>query len=179
VVNIEQLYRRAKDDLDGYEDRLFRELTVRLRPFAYRMTGDSKEAEDAVQDAMVHIINGYRKGTFKDSFFAWAHTVLKHTVYNRARKVRRRRKLMETFKRQTDNWTFQPNLDLESRLFDCLRALVLSNRRYARVLNLQYQGYGTEQICSKLKVTRGHFYVLLSRARVALRTCLDNGGPNE
>ena len=178
-MNIEQLYTRAKSGSEDYELRLFAELTVRLRLFAYRMTGDMEEAKESVQDAMVHIVDGFRKGTFEYSFTAWAHAVLKHTVYNRARKVRRRVQLLQTNVWQTDNWVFQPDLDLEARLFECLRELIRSNQRYARVLNLKYQGFGTQQICAKLKVTRGHFYMLLSRARIALKACLDKGEPDK
>lgn len=83
------------------------------------------------------------------------------------------------YSEETDLQTFRPDPDLEMNLARCLRRLIQSYPRYARVLNLKYQGYSTEQICEKLRITRDNLYVLHSRARAELKGCLAKGGPDK
>ncbi|MCP4703685.1 MAG: hypothetical protein GY865_03665, partial [candidate division Zixibacteria bacterium] len=49
------------------------------------------------------------------------------------------------------------------------------NRRHARILNLHFLGYTTEEICSRLEITKTNMYSLLSRARSMLELCLNKG----
>ncbi|MDH4034538.1 MAG: hypothetical protein OEV80_12145, partial [candidate division Zixibacteria bacterium] len=65
---------------------------------------------------------------------------------------------------------------LKRRLLDCLKKIRSTNLRYARILNLQYQGFDTEDVCRRLAVTRSNLYSLLSRARTVLELCLEEGG---
>jgi len=57
-------------------------------------------------------------------------------------------------------------------LVECLRELIRGFPRYARVLNLVQQGYGTEEICERMTISRNNLYVLLSRGRKVLKDCI-------
>ena len=56
-----------------------------------------------------------------------------------------------------------------------MKKLILANNRFARVLNLVYQGYKNDEICQRLSINSGHFYVILGRSRERLRHFLDGG----
>lgn len=174
-MTIDSLYDQAKHGDSDAELRLFNELSVRLSLFAYRYVGNQEDAKDAVQEAMIQIIAGFRDKSIESSFSAWSYAVLKHVIWSRARKRRRRRGLLARHVEEIDLQEFRPDPDLEIRLARCLRQLVQSHPRYARVLNLKYQGYTTEQICKRLGITRDNLYVLHSRAQAQLKACLDRG----
>jgi DNA-directed RNA polymerase specialized sigma24 family protein len=70
-------------------------------------------------------------------------------------------------------WTADPQF--EKVLIDCLRKICAGNNRYARILNFFYQGFNTEEVCRKLKISAGNAYVMLGRARSLLKTCLEMG----
>ena len=61
------------------------------------------------------------------------------------------------------------------RLLDCLKKVNQTNTRHARILNLHYQGYTVTDICGKFKITRNNVYIILSRARLMLKVCLEKG----
>jgi DNA-directed RNA polymerase specialized sigma24 family protein len=50
-----------------------------------------------------------------------------------------------------------------------------ANKRYARILVLRYQGYSAEEICDEFKITSKNLYMILSRARVLLKRCIETG----
>ena len=67
---------------------------------------------------------------------------------------------------------------LKEQLLFCLERVGQSNRRYARILNLYYQGYTTDEVCLRLGINANHSYVALWRARSLLEICLEKGDIN-
>ena len=109
------------------------------------------------------------------SFSAWAYQVLKNRMlaYFKAKKVQEDRRANES---DGDTAAFyEVNPELTQQLRECLRKVGSANQRYARVLALHYQGYTTNEICDRLNIKEGNFYMLLSRARQMLMTCLSDG----
>jgi RNA polymerase sigma factor (sigma-70 family) len=174
-LSIDSLYEQARAGDEAAERQLFEQMTVRFRLFAFRRIRDQEESKGVVQDAMVRIITGYREQQFDWSFASWAYTVLKHEVLNHIKKVRRRQQLLADNQPSTE-LLWRPNPDLEMRLSECLRELVRSNRRYARILNFKHQGYDTQQICGRMNINPSHLYVIHSRAKQALKACLEREG---
>ena len=109
---------------------------------------------------------------FNVSFAAWAYKVLENKLlyYYRTKKSRSDRFAGEA---EVDGVAAQLNPSLKLKLLDCLRKIHAANRRHARILNLRYQGYDTEEICSKIGITRNNVYIILSRARSMLKQCLE------
>ena len=91
--------------------------------------------------------------------------------------IKKRRKLaLET--EIEDDMPAQPwgaDPDLKNQLLDCLRQLCETNSRYARTLTLHYQGFGTDDICDRMKVSKTNSYAILCRARALLKKCLEKG----
>ena len=65
--------------------------------------------------------------------------------------------------------------DLKRRLLGCLQKICRQNVRYARILNLHYQGYKTGEVCGRMDVRPATLYSVLSRARSMLEDCLEKG----
>ena len=76
---------------------------------------------------------------------------------------------------ETERNPAPPDPDLKKQLIDCFKKISDTNLRHARIINLHYQGYTTEEICIKLNIKKNNAYVLLNRARTALEQCLEKG----
>jgi len=173
-LSINALYQQAVDGDKSAENQLFELLTVRLRLFAYQRVGDEDVAHEVVQDALTIILDKYRRVGIHSSFAAWAHQILKNVIFNHARTQIRRKRIMESQPADVDS-AAAPNVSpgFERSLIDCLRKIAQTNPRYARVLNLKYQGYTVNEICERLEMSSANLYVTLLRARKALAHCLD------
>jgi RNA polymerase sigma-70 factor (ECF subfamily) len=175
-LDINDLYEKARVGGANDQDRLFEVLSVRFRLFACQRIRNEEDAKEVVQDALLKVSDQYRQIEIRVSFGAWAYKVLINELRNYIRKKTRRGDLMETSDRIDGAiGAWEPDPDLEPQLVDCVRKLARRNLRYARILNLRYQGYGAEAICRKLDISANNFYVILSRARAMLKSCLEKG----
>jgi len=176
-LSINKLHKAVLDEKSGAEENLFRELSVRFRLFTYQRIVDEETANDLVQEALATILREYRQTVFEISFSAWAYHVLINKLRNYYRQRKRHGSLFEPkwdMDSQPDSW--QPEPMLESALIECLGELGQTSLRFARILYLRYQGYGTDDICAKLDISADNFYVVLSRSRSLMRKCLDKKG---
>lgn len=155
------------------EEQLFRCLSERYRMFVGQSIRDRHDAEDVVQSTMAVIFSKYKEVKFEHSFAAWAHGVLNFEIM---KYYRRKANHNVIFSPPADDEkgvpTINPNPVLRRRLFACLEQLCRVNKRYASVLSMKYQGLDTESICRALDIRPNNFYVLLSRSRAALKSCL-------
>lgn len=159
------------------EEQLFFHLTVSFRRFARRRIWTEEDAEEIVQDALTKIAMKYKDIEFTESFTAWAYFILKCGIIDHLRS-KQRREDRDARMKQMGRWqaSSNPNPTFETRLLDCLKKVSRANIRYARMLNLHYQGYTTGEICEKVKITSNNFYVTLSRARAIMVECLGTKG---
>jgi RNA polymerase sigma factor (sigma-70 family) len=145
---------------------------------AATILGVRQDAEDVAQEACATVLKKYKKESFTVSFETWALGVLKKKVMEYRRKLRRRAREVAS-----DTDTAGPRQAIEPeprhllkiRLVDCAKKLVRKHPRYARVVNLVYQGYKTDEVCRRLRITPNNMYVTLSRGRSALAGCLETG----
>lgn len=175
-ADINTLFQTARTGDREAEKRLLEGLFVRFRLFAYQKVWDEDEAAELAQEALVIIAREYSGLEIEKSFAAWAYRVLENRLmsYFRTRRVRREALEREGLDRPPES-AGDPQPDLKRKLLDCLRKVGSANRRYARILNLHYQGFSTGDVCRKLRMTANHSYVMLSRARDMLERCLDTG----
>ena len=173
-MTINGLHARVVDGDEAATEQLFQTLSVRFEVFVELRIGDKEDAAEVVQDALVTITSKYRGIVFESSFAAWAYGVLENKLlhYYRSRGIK------EKF--FADNPAAveagaAPSTDptLIRRLLECLRKVSDVNSRFARILNLHYQGYNTEEVCSNMKVSQSNYYALLSRARSLLKSCIE------
>jgi RNA polymerase sigma factor (sigma-70 family) len=172
---MEELVQKAIDGDKKAEKEIFDYLFVRFKYLAKRTVGES-DCEDLAQEACMTILEKYKNEEFTVSFTAWAYGVLKMKIGNYLQSGRRRfdKEAYPVNDIEVTASTQDPTL--KKILIDCLRKISRSYIRYARALNLAYQGYDTEEACSKLDMNPNHYYVTLNRGRSLLKSCIEEGG---
>jgi RNA polymerase sigma factor (sigma-70 family) len=159
------------------EKLLFKTLDDIFSLFVQQKVWDSSFAEEITQDALMVVSTKYKTIEFETSFTAWAYKVLQNSVlkYYRTKKIKERKftEYSEKFKpSEATELSAEANLNLKK----CLKKINQHNTRYARIINLRYQGFSTEEICQKMNLTRNNVYTILMRARSLLKQCLETGG---
>jgi RNA polymerase sigma factor (sigma-70 family) len=174
--SLTDLCERARTGDTLAETQLLERLTARFRYFARQRIWNAADADELVQEALVVICREYKGLTITQSFAAWAWKVLDNRIlaYIRSQAARNRR--IDRDAPDADAFA-APASDPEvrRRLIDCLGRIGKVNQRYARVLNLHTQGYGTEEICARMELKPNTLYSLLHRGRAMLRSCLETG----
>ena len=153
---------------------LFRYLLVRFKTIAKRRIGTTADAEDVAQEACVTVLEKYKAATYRKGFPAWAYKILRNKIGNYY-KVRPDRDSRVDVDRMPEALSVPPDCDTKIMLIRCLRQIMKKKPTYARILNLVNQGFKTEEICCRLKITSNNFYVTLSRARKVLKKCMERG----
>ena len=159
------------------EQEMFQFLLARFNYLA-RQRVSEEEAQDIAQDACLTILKKYRTDAPQERFMAWAYKVLRSKIGNYYQHRAIHRRVMADIPAGDYAHRLQAaNADPETRrkLIDCIKRLTRSYPRFARVLNLVYQGYSTREICEQLGIKPGNLYVILGRGRKLLSECLDNG----
>jgi RNA polymerase sigma-70 factor, ECF subfamily len=176
----------------------FRRQIEDLRPYLLRYAAlqlrDSAAAEDAVQEALLAALAGEANFAGRSNLRTWLTGILKHKIVDAIRRQSRERTAAELdpgsdaeefdglFDRrghweETPNAWDQPEGALGQKQFlaaleACLRALP---ERTARVFMMrEHLGMDTPEICKELGITATHCWVMLHRARMALRLCLSD-----
>lgn len=169
----------------------------RLLAFARLHLRDAALAEDAVQDALMAAIEKDASFAGRSGYETWVFGILKYKILDTLRAQKRQGKLMpledegddEAIDRQfqhngrwqeearPSSWG-EPEAVFESerfwRVFDaCLIALP---DNAARVFSLrELMGLSTAEICRALEIRENNCWVILHRARLRLRACLEKG----
>jgi len=170
------LYCLAKEGNRAAEQSLFACLSERFRAFARRRYWGEESYEDIVQDALATISREYEGLQITSSFAAWAYKVLKNRMLTVKRTQRLRARWTIPMAEAMELLCVESvEPDLGYRLLRCLEKIGQANVQYARILNLHYQGYTTEEICARINIPRNTFYTILFRARAMLRNCLEKG----
>ena len=160
----------------GSEENLFGKLFVRFRLFALKRV-DEEKATEIAQDACVTVFKKFRHKISPDEFMPWSYGVLKMTM-KRHHQIDSRRREREIELPEgvelPDLRTPDPMLHLH--LNACLDWLARNHGRYAEIFNLHRLGYTTSEVCAKLKLNSGQYYVYLGRSRIILQECLEIKG---
>ena len=147
-------------------------------------------AEDAVQEALVAALVAEPGFAGRSNLRTWATGILKHKIVDAIRRSSRERPLeaeddaaeFEALFDERGHWHQHPEAwpapdgALEEKQFfaaleRCLEGLP---QRTARAFLLrEHMGLETAEICKELGVSATHCWVLLYRARMALRECLE------
>jgi len=168
----------ARNGDEAAERIVFQWLHVRFKYLAKRIIGDERH-EEIAQEACVTVFEKYRTESFKVSFESWAFGVLKMKIGNYLRRQKRRSPLHTPLDENIRHENYScPDPELRATIVRCLESIAKSFPRYARVIDLNYRGFTTSEICEELRIKPGNFYVLLQRGRDVFRRCLDNGGPS-
>ena len=170
-------------------DYLFKYALIRLR--------DPGRAEDVVQETFLAALKGGRTFAGRSAEKSWLVGILKNKIYDHYRTASRETSFTDLefyadeesdrfvpdgcFK---DGWIHElgpldwasPGASLDSELFwktfrDCSSHLPAN---VATVFNLrEVDGMASKDICGLLKISESNLWVMLHRARMALRRCLE------
>lgn len=176
--------------VDQHGDYLFRYAVVRLR--------DESLAEDCVQEALLSAIQALASYGGKATERTWLTGILKHKIIDHFRKHSREVPLdpSETdisvfdplFERDDEfvdhwhdslsprTWRRSPDEALqENEFFGVLQGCMSKlPERVASVFTLrEMNGLDTDEICEILAVSSSNFWVMMHRARMALRRCIE------
>jgi RNA polymerase sigma-70 factor (ECF subfamily) len=148
---------------------------------------DRNAAEDAVQETLVAALAGEAGFGGRSNLRTWLTGILKHKIIDTIRKGGRETPIesdeaLEALFDANGHWpTFpaawdDPDRSLEQKQFFVALELCLQGlpEKTARAFMMrEHMGLETDEICKELGVTSTHVWVLLYRARMALRKCLE------
>ncbi|HET6491667.1 MAG TPA: sigma-70 family RNA polymerase sigma factor [Burkholderiales bacterium] len=167
-----------------------------LLRYALLQLRDQTAAEDVVQETLLAAIEGSGRFTGKSSVKTWLTGILKHKIIDHLRRHGREQPLLGDgadserseaeaadalfasdghWREAPANWG-DPDRAFENRRFwevfeTCAK---LMPARTARVFTMrEVLGLPTEEICKELGITTTNCWVMLHRARLSLRACLE------
>jgi len=174
----------AESWVDRYGEILYRFALVRVK--------NPDIAEDLVQETFLAALRGRENFQGRSSLKSWLVAILKHKIVDHIRKSVKE-KVLENFDSLADqvetnfddrgkwkfrpqNWTVDPvklyqQKEFMDILYQCLAQL---RGRQAEVFMLrEVDGLSTEELCKELNITATNSWVMLYRARMGLRLCLE------
>jgi RNA polymerase sigma-70 factor (ECF subfamily) len=174
-----------RSEIEKHRAYLLRYASLQLR--------SPEAAEDAVQETLLAALAGGSGFAGRSNLRTWLTGILKHKIVDAIRRSSREQPLepgetgdemgeFDALFKDNGHWVErpaawdEPDSALEQKQFlvaleKCLEGLP---KRTARAfLMREHMGCGTEEICQELGVTSTHCWVLLYRARMALRQCLE------
>jgi RNA polymerase sigma-70 factor (ECF subfamily) len=177
-----------------------------LLRFAHMQLRDRDGAEDAVQDAMLAAVAGAARFDGRSSLKTWVFGILRNKIVDRLRALTRSvgvgslaadgddTAAWERLFDEREHWAQgaapvrwqDPEAALGSSEFyavfeTCMERLPATTARAFAMREVL--GLETAEICDRLSITSGNFHVLMHRARLCLRECIDErwfrlgGGP--
>jgi len=170
-------------ELDRHRPYLLRFALLQLR--------DRGAAEDAVQETLLAAIQGASRFAGQSSVRTWLVGILKHKIVDGLRKTSREQPIESLEDRGEDLESFfaddghfteapgewaSPERSLEERgFFEALeRCLQSLPRNTARAFTMrEILGLETDEICKELRISTSNCWVMLHRARMSLRACLE------
>ena len=168
----------------------FRSRVERERPYLLRYASlqlrDAQAAEDAVQETLLAALAGESGFGQRASLRTWLTGILKHKIIDAIRKLSREAPAagedeFDALFDERGHWIempgawSDPDAALDQKRFFAALELCLSRlpEKTAQTFMMrEHMGLETDEICKELAITATHCWVLLYRARMALRECL-------
>lgn len=170
--------------VDLYGNALYRYALVRL--------SDPEIAQDIVQEALVAALDAYQRFEGKSSVKTWLIAILKRKIVDHFRRAKNLQRVdnfdeaapgIDRMFDDTGHWSAKPNewnvnpikayeqQEFIDILYQCIAKLP---NRLAEIFMLrEFEEMNTTQICRQLEITESNTWVMLYRARMQLRKCLE------
>lgn len=165
----------------------------KLLSFARLQLRDSHAAEDAVQEALLAAMEQVHRFEGRSSLRTWVTTILRNRIIDHFRRGRREVQLDDDgaedlasfdglfneqgrFRERPGDWANDPEATLSERqFFEVLEACVTKlPAQTGRVfLMREWLELSTDEICHELGISSSNCWVILYRARMRLRECLE------
>ena len=173
-------------------DEDFRLRVERERPYLLRYASlqlrDPQAAEDAVQETLLAALAGEAGFEGRANLRTWLTGILKHKIIDAIRRSRREAPVeadaaeLDALFTENGHWAEPPGrwpdpdaAFEQQRFFAALQACLerLPQKIAQAFMMREHLGLETGEICKELAITPTHCWVLLYRARMALRECLE------
>ena len=169
----------------------FRSRVERERPYLLRYASlqlrDAHAAEDAVQETLLAALAGEAGFGERASLRTWLTGILKHKIIDAIRRASREAPALaedefDALFDQRGHWVempaawSDPDAALQQQRFFAALELCLGRlppKTSQAFMMREHLGLQTGEICKELAITPTHCWVLLYRARMALRECLN------
>jgi RNA polymerase sigma-70 factor (ECF subfamily) len=174
--------------VDEHGDYLFNFALMRVR--------DESTAEDLVQETLLSAFQSLKSYKGKSSEKTWLTSILKYKIIDHYRKHKRETKLdedvgeLDKFFERKDEWNGHWNREFAPKSWNATPETVLEKSEFRMVLTNclmklpertantftlnQIDGLSCEEIGDILGVTTNNCWVLLHRARLHLRQCIES-----
>lgn len=174
-MDINTLYENALADDKKSREQLFQFLAESFRLFVLQRIKNREDAEDVVQNALTIISDQFERTKITTSFAAWAYSVLKVQIMSYYKSRQLPKNLNVAITQDYSDSCSESDPVLKNQLVECLKKIHTVNKSHVRILNLHFQGYSTQEICKRLRLSASNLYTSLCRARAMLRKCLEKG----
>ena len=173
--------------VDLYGDALFR--------FAVARVGDQGIAEDLVQETFLAAVKSMERFKGQSSEKTWLFSIMKHKIVDHLRMKKLKTSgrevsfdsdSVEEFFAENGNWRVRPghwsenpgrvheNKEFVDHFYKCLADL--PERNADAFVYREIDGLSTKEICEILGISSNNCWVMLYRARMLLRRCLELAG---
>lgn len=147
-----------------------------LKPFAMRLTRDSEDANDLIQDTLLKAFTNYEKYTEGTNLRAWLYTIMKNTFITNYQRLLRR----NTFIDSSDNLHFlnsvESSLDNGAErsfmLDDITTAISKLDTTYQEPFMMHFRGFKYHEISDRLQIPIGTVKNRIHIARKELKSIL-------
>ena len=174
--------------MEDFRTRVEAERTYLLR-YASLQLRDRHAAEDAVQETLLAALAGESGFAGRSNLRTWLTGILKHKIVDAIRRASRDGAAPDPDDADLDSLLYDrrghwaeppqawpdPDASLEQAQFFAVLELCLERlpaKTAQAFMMREHLGFETADICKELGVTPTHCWVLLYRARAALRECL-------
>jgi RNA polymerase sigma-70 factor (TIGR02943 family) len=170
--------------LEEHGDYLFRYALSRVR--------NRELAEDMVQEALLGALGSINSFSGKSSIRTWLASIMKHKIIDHFRKSKRETSVEDEqqmdylFENAFDDtghwspgpakWSTDPSKTLDRSEFWAALEICLKDlpEKHAQAYSLrELDGMDGEEICKVLDISSTNLWVILHRARLSLRGCLE------
>lgn len=171
---VQQLWQEAVQGDKRAENALFDHLRERFTVLA-GLTICREDAKDVAQEACLAVLKGYKALGNPYEYNAWAQRILKNKIADYFQRRSLEKKAFAAGEPDDMIGLCENSAeyyDTMLTLKKCMQQLIAAYPPYARALRLKQEGFGTEEICERMGVTRNNLYVILNRGRKFLRDCI-------
>lgn len=187
--------------LDSIDDTLLAdneklaELRKELLRFAVLQLRNRETAEDVVQETLIAAINARSKFEHRASIKTWVFSILKHKIIDIMRDSWNRKRIdlpdaigdgdFDALFRANDHWQRterpsswgNPEQELQDQQFWAVLEICMTKmpEATARIYSMrEFLDLEVDEICKEVGITTSNCWVILHRARMILRVCLQH-----
>ncbi|MDX2301719.1 MAG: RNA polymerase sigma factor [Microscillaceae bacterium] len=133
--------------------------TQHLRPFALRLTQNSDDADDLLQETLLKAVTHQDKFKEGTNLKAWLYTIMRNTFITNYQRITRR----NTFIDSTEDLHYLNSIEHSTRndaymhftLEDIHQAIDSVDEIYRKPFIMHYRGFKYKEIATKLKIPLG------------------------